>query len=173
MNKKAFSALFMLGATIFNFIVTAAIVAGLFFFFSFIQFRVFHYENPNLFLGLTMFSFLAGIILGLLIYTKTLPWVIMRFDLADKLDEHLLGKYLPNGKRNPYYKAKNVKKATTTNLPKSALPKDDMDEWEREVENSNPYLSSFEVKSFGRDDLEKRAAEETQLKDDGTAGNKD
>ncbi len=167
MNKKTFSAIFMVGATIFNFVVTAAIIAVLFLLFAFLQFRVFHVQNPTLFMALVMLSFLSGIVLGLVIYTKTLPWVILRFNLSDKLDERLLGRYLPNGKKNPYYKAGKARKTTTTNLPKSVLPKeDDVDEWEREVENSNPYLTSFEVKSFSREDLERRAEEEKQLKEE-------
>ncbi len=93
-NKKRYSSIFMLCASVFEILESLAIMFVMFFIAAFFIFRVFKATGPTgqvLFQVLMILIFISGLILGFLVYKKTVTWVIKKYKLEDKLlDEVLL-----------------------------------------------------------------------------------
>lgn len=93
-NKKRYSSIFMLCASVFEILESLAIMFVMFFIAAFFIFKVFKATGPTgqvLFQVLMILIFISGLILGFLVYKKTITWVIKKYKLEDKLlDEVLL-----------------------------------------------------------------------------------
>ena len=125
MNKKTYTVLFTIVSTIANIILTFLIIALLLLGVSAFYFKVLGKTTPGTGLAiLWMISFVAGLILGMFLFSKLGSWVIDRFNLATKLDPKILGKYLPSGKKNLEY-IKEMQKKPKTNIPRSTLAVED------------------------------------------------
>lgn len=123
MNKKAFTTVFTIVSTIANIIMTFLIIGLLLLGSGAFYFKVLKKDAPGTGLAIMwMVCFVAGLVAGMILFNKIGSWVIDHFNLAEKLDPKIVGKYLPNGKKNPVYKEPEK---TVTNIPKSNLAVDE------------------------------------------------
>ncbi len=123
MNKKAFTALFMLVATIANMLMTVFVIVFLAAI-CILTLKVLKIQNENAALILVSLCFLGGLVLDMILYSKLTSFIIDKFHLETKLDKSVLGKkYASKIKDTEPPKPKTV-------LPASVLPKDEEDEWE-------------------------------------------
>lgn len=137
MKKQTYTALFTIISTILNIFMTLAIIFVLISLSSLFLSRILGVTSGQVYVITWMLCFLLGLIAGMFAFARISNWVIDHFKLASKLDPRLLGKYLPNGKKNPSYTQEEEKKPKT-NLPASALPHDDDDVWAKNIEDA-PY----------------------------------
>ena len=95
-KKKKYSSMFMFFASVFEIIETLIVMIVLFVLVAFLLFRVFGATGD---VGQTVFSimtivvFFGGLILGFMIYKRTMGWVIEKFKLEDKLSKEILDHY--------------------------------------------------------------------------------
>ena len=88
--------MFMFFASVFEIIETLIVMIVLFVLVAFLMFRVFGATGD---VGQTVFSimtivvFFGGLILGFMIYKRTMGWVIEKFKLEDKLSKEILDHY--------------------------------------------------------------------------------
>ena len=156
MTKRTYTAIFTIISTIVNIFMTMLIILALISLSSLVLSRVLHIQNGQAYIITWMLCFLVGLIAGMFIFARLSNWVIAHFKMESKLDARFLGRYLPTGKKNQFY-AQEEKKPKT-NLPASALPRDEEDEWEKEAQNA-PYSQAAQgtppEESLSRSDLEK------------------
>ncbi|HBB43309.1 MAG TPA: hypothetical protein DEO40_08410 [Treponema sp.] len=125
MNKKTYTALFTIISTIVNIVMTLAIILALIILSSIVYFKLLGKQEPNsVILVVWMVCFFAGLVIGMILFTKICTWVIDRFNLASKLDSRALGHYLPAGKKAEAA-MKNEPEKPKTNMPASSLPQED------------------------------------------------
>lgn len=147
MTKKTYTAIFTVVATILNIILTALIMGVLLFISTFFYFKVLGKTQPGISLALIwMFCFLAGFILGIFSFSKLCGLVIEKWNLASKLDPKVLGRFLPNGTKNPHYQEPTKIK---TNIPKSDLDVES-DQWANDIATG---VSASEDLSGANEDL--------------------
>lgn len=94
MNKN--SRLFMVGMSIFEIIVTLAIIIVLFLLLAVIVFRLFKATGPAaqiVFEVLSIIIFIGGMVLGFFIYKAFAKWVIKKFNLYEKINKDVLEHY--------------------------------------------------------------------------------
>lgn len=87
-NKKRFSNIFMIGATLFNIVETFVIIIALLVLGIFILTKTCNPETAafsNILGVLVIVLSFGGLVLGFLVYKKVTGWVIKRFNLEDKL----------------------------------------------------------------------------------------
>jgi hypothetical protein len=82
MTKGTKLGLFVLGATIFNLLVTALLFIALIFLYSITLGRML---PPESILWAIVVSFLASMVGGILVYKKTLSWARVKYGLDEKL----------------------------------------------------------------------------------------
>ncbi|MBO7639590.1 MAG: hypothetical protein J6S91_11500 [Treponema sp.] len=114
MSKHSFTILFLIISTIFNVILTFGLIILLIVLSSFILFKLMGF-NPNSALSVVaiLVSFLAGLIGGMVIFTKLCAKVIDKFNLSSKLESQVLGRYLPRGTKAP---------TSTPDEPQTVMP---------------------------------------------------
>lgn len=97
-NKQKTSHLFMFFGTIVEILSSIAIMFVLFILTTLLLFRVFNAgENAvgqTIFMILTLVIFLVGIVGGFFIYKSIAKWVIIKFNLQDKLLKDVLQHYI-------------------------------------------------------------------------------
>jgi uncharacterized membrane protein len=96
-NKKRTSGIFMFAATIFEIVETIILMLVLFLLTAFILLKCFDPENPAVQIAFqvsTVIIFIGGMILGFLIYKKTVTWAIKKFNLQDKLMDDVVRHYI-------------------------------------------------------------------------------
>ncbi len=96
-NKKRFSSIFMLVATAFEIVETIVLMLILFILMAFILLKLFNPDNPAVQIAFqisTVVIFIGGLVLGFLIYKKTIHWVIKKFNLEEKLLEDVTSHYI-------------------------------------------------------------------------------
>ena len=84
-------------------------------------------QNPTIILGSMLLALIAGFIISMLVYAKLTSWVILKFNLADKLDPKIMGKRLPNGASINNKPVNDNKDKIKTNMPDSV--KEEEDDW--------------------------------------------
>lgn len=103
-NKKRFSSLFMLGATVFEIIETFLIILFLLLVAIVIASRILDMNSTvfsNVLAIIVIVFSLGGLIIGFLIYKKVMRWAINKFNLKDKLLEEVTSHYIkPEKKEN-------------------------------------------------------------------------
>ena len=95
--KKRTSSIFMLAATAFEIVETLIIMLALFLLDAFILLKVCNPESATvqiIFQITTIIIFLGGIVLGFLLYKKIIRWVIIKFNLKDKLMDEVTSHYI-------------------------------------------------------------------------------
>lgn len=123
MNKKHFSLLFLLVATVLNIVMTIVIIVALIVLAMLLIRVILHIDNPMVAMIAWMVCFIGGIILDMFVYSKLMNYAITRFKLEDKLDPRMLGK------RGAAAAAKEKASKPKTVLPKSVLGDNDEDTW--------------------------------------------
>jgi len=114
MSKHSFTILFIIISSIFNIILTFALILGLIVLSSFILFKCLGFSpEGKLSIVAILISFLAGLIGGMTIFTKLCAWAIDKFNLYNKLESQVLGRYLPRGKKAP---------TSTPDTPQTVMP---------------------------------------------------
>ena len=97
-NKQKNSHRFMFFGTIVEILASIAIIFVLFILTALLLFRVFHAGESavgqTIFMVLTLVIFLAGIVGGFFIYKAIARWVIIKFNLQDKLLKDVLQHYI-------------------------------------------------------------------------------
>lgn len=81
MNKKTFTVLFMLGATLLNIVLLGGI-----FLIGVLLTMFLGRKNPNVASIGIIVSFVAAIALSMFLYSKILQWAMVKFDLENKMD---------------------------------------------------------------------------------------
>lgn len=81
MNKKTFTVLFMLGATLLNIVLLGGI-----FLIGVLLTMFLGRNNPNVASIGIIVSFVAAIALSMFLYSKILQWAMVKFDLENKMD---------------------------------------------------------------------------------------
>lgn len=155
MDRKTYTIVFTLVSTLANIIITLAIMVGLMLGVGYIYFKGLGKTEPGTGLAIAwILCFLGGLILGMFLFGKICGKVIDHFNLAPKLDPKILGKYLPNGKKNPEYEAMQKSKPKT-NIPKSSLAVED-DQWASDIQNgisaSEDLLGAQEILTMPTND---------------------
>ncbi|MBP5358853.1 MAG: hypothetical protein J6Y69_06685 [Treponema sp.] len=114
MSKHSFTILFIFISSVFNIILTFGLIILLIVLSSFILFKCLGFSpEGKLSLVAILVSFLAGLIGGMTIFTKLCAWAIDKFNLQDKLESQVLGRYLPRGKKAP---------TSTPDTPQTVMP---------------------------------------------------
>lgn len=94
LNKN--SRLFMVGMSIFEIIVTLAIIIVLFLALAFVMFRLFKATGPAaqiVFEVLSIIIFIGGMVLGFFVYKAFAKWVIKKYNLYEKINKDVLEHY--------------------------------------------------------------------------------
>lgn len=94
LNKN--SRLFMVGMSIFEIIVTLAIIIVLFLALAFVMFRLFKATGPVaqiVFEVLSIIIFIGGMVLGFFVYKAFAKWVIKKYNLYEKINKDVLEHY--------------------------------------------------------------------------------
>lgn len=124
MTKRTFTIIFTIVSTLLNFIFTALVIVALAALATVVENRLLNISDGQVYIITWMFCFIAGMVLSIFLFSKISTAVIEKFNLASKLDEKIIGKTLPNGKRNQAaYDAEAAKPKTI--LPDSVLEKDE------------------------------------------------
>lgn len=126
MNKKSFTILFILIATVLNIVMTIVIIVALILLSMLVIRVLLKVQDPGIAMIAWMFCFLGGIILDMFVYSKVVNHIIIRFKLEDKLDPRLMGK------RGAAMVAKEKENKPKTVLPKSVLGDEEPDTWGQE-----------------------------------------
>ena len=122
MSKHSFTILFIFISSVFNIILTFGLIILLIVLSSFILFKCLGFSpEGKLSIVVILVSFLAGLIGGMTIFTKLCAWVIDKFNLQNKLESQVLGRYLPHGKKT----ATSTPKEPTTVMPESVKIEED------------------------------------------------
>lgn len=121
MNKKNFTLLFLFVSTIINVIFTILVIGILLVGSSLLLRYVFHTEDPNVIMADWMVCFIGGMILSLYIYSKISDKVVVKYKLADKIDDRLTGRRFSHFSEN----ANKEQEKPKTVMPKSVLPDED------------------------------------------------
>ena len=123
MNKKTNSALFLVGATIFNIVLTIIIIAALILGTTFILNKATNLqENPLILMADWTVCLVGGMVLSLFLYSKCINWFIKTFNMEDKLDEKILGKRQNKRTTSTGTKEEKIK----TVIPQSAIPDEEI-----------------------------------------------
>ncbi|MBQ9538232.1 MAG: hypothetical protein IJU95_03090 [Treponema sp.] len=125
MTRKNFSLLFLLAATVVNIVMSLVVIVSLIVIAMLVIKYIIGLDGQNAIAAISItctVCFIAGIVLDMFLYAKLMNFVIVRFNLEDKLDPRMLGK---RGKEL-YAKEKASKPKTV--LPKSAMG-DEEDNW--------------------------------------------
>jgi len=126
MNKKTNTVLFTIISTLANIIMTLLLISV----FCLIAFVVLYYgiksRNPQVYQFVFILCFIAGLVLGMFLFIKLGGMVVTKFHLESKLE--------PFGGRKTTQRDEKQSVARKTNLPKSALPKEDT--WGQEANSS-------------------------------------
>lgn len=100
-NKKRFSSTFTFFATVYEIVITFAVVIALFILLSLLVFKVFA-GNENItriaYEISTVVAFIGGMILGFFVFKKTIQLVIKKFNLEAKLTDEVLMHYKKKSK---------------------------------------------------------------------------
>lgn len=124
MNKKGFTALFTVISTILNIIMMFVIIMSLVILSTALIYRLLKVQNSTVISIAWIVSFFGGMALSMWLFVKITGWVIKKFNLEDKLDPRVLGKYSPvTGKKYNTVKEEPVKRKT--NMPSSVQRKQD------------------------------------------------
>ncbi len=121
MTKRQYTFWFTFVSSIANIIISGLIMAALILLSTLLMNKVFHIQNGSAYMAVWMVCFIAGIILGMLIFSKLCALVIDRW-FFDKLDDSILGKYLPSHRKD---RGERQAEKTKTNMPSSVLPPED------------------------------------------------
>lgn len=148
MTKGKFTFLFMFVATVANLILTALVIAILFAI-SLTILAVAHITDPGVATIILAVCFIAGMIIDMKLYAKLSIYVIEKFQLESKIDR----RFLVIGKR---YKDRNAaaqpkEKKRKTNMPKSALPQNNEDEWTNQAYGSGATFYPNNIESNNED----------------------
>lgn len=86
----------MVGMSIFEIIVTLAIIIVLFLALAFVMFRLFKATGPAaqiVFEVLSIIIFIGGMVLGFFVYKAFAKWVIKKYNLYEKINKDVLEHY--------------------------------------------------------------------------------
>ncbi len=125
MTKKAFTILFVLAATVVNIVMTLLVIVLLAVVSTLLLRVILRIDNPTVLLFAWMLSFLGGLILDMVLYSRLCDWVIAKFKLATKLDPRLLRRGSPA--RISAQQAEKKERPKTV-MPKSVLPDEEREE---------------------------------------------
>lgn len=96
-NKKHTSTIFTIFATVFLIVVTFLVIAALFLLVSLFFIKVLNLNSEvvgNVFSIAIIVVFIAGMVIGFIIYKKSLRAIIKKFNLKDKLLDEIMMHYL-------------------------------------------------------------------------------
>lgn len=124
MNKKGFTALFTVISTILNIIMMFIIIMLLIILSTALIVRIFNIQNATAISIAWIVSFFGGMALSMWLFVKITGWVIQKFNLEDKLDPRVMGKYVPGTGKKFKAPAEEPKKRKT-NMPSSVQRKQD------------------------------------------------
>lgn len=141
MTKKGNTILFTLISTVANIIMTLLIIMVLCLLSFVIMNFGFKIHNGQAYQIVWMACFLGGLVLGMFLFAKICGYVIEKFNLDKKMDAHVVGKYLPGGKKARYESSDEEPKHKTV-MPASVLPKED--KWNEEHEE-NSYAENMQT----------------------------
>ena len=144
MNKKTFTVLVMLIATVLNIALTLVLITALITACVILLHLVIRTESPSAYMGAYMICFIGGVVVDMILYSKIFIWCIRKFNLGPKLDPKLMGKYYDTLKQQAKASGKPIDEGKPeklkTVMPKSVLPEED--EWEGSEEaDSFPKLT--------------------------------
>ncbi len=100
-EKKRLSTIFMFIATVFEILETLLIMLVLFILDAFILLKIFNPESPTIqiiFQISTIVIFIGSLVLGFLLYKKLIRWVIVKFNLKEKLMDDVIIHYIKPSK---------------------------------------------------------------------------
>jgi len=112
-NKKNFSTMFMVIATLVEIIITFLLVIGLLILGIFILSRVCNVESEafsNILGVMVIIISLAGLVLGFIIYKLLMRFIIKKFKLEEKLNDEILFHYVKNYKEQKAEREKELKR---------------------------------------------------------------
>ena len=125
MTKKQFSFLFTVISTLVNIVISLAIIVALIVLTSLVLSKAVGVKNGNVYMVVWMLCFVAGIILGMIIFSKLCTFAIDRW-FYDKLDKKIIGRYTPkNSSGRTERSQRNESDKPKTNMPDSVKPKQD------------------------------------------------
>lgn len=124
MNKKGFTALFTVISTILNIIMMFVIIMTLVILSTALIYRLLKVHNSTVISIAWIVSFFGGMGLSMWLFVKITGWVIKKFNLEDKLDPRVLGKYSQTTGK-PYSVQKEAPAKKKTNMPSSVQRKQD------------------------------------------------
>lgn len=100
-EKRRVSTVFMLVASLFEIIETLLIIVGLFLISSVFFLKILDSQKPAVQLAYEIsivVVFVAGIVIGFLVYKKVIGWVIQKFGWKDKLSDDVIMHYVKKSK---------------------------------------------------------------------------
>ncbi|MCR5187506.1 MAG: hypothetical protein K6C97_01125 [Treponema sp.] len=112
-NKKNFSTMFMVIATLAEIVITFILVIGLLILGIFILSRVCDVESEAFSnaLGIMIIVIsLAGLVLGFIVYKLLMRFIIKKFKLEEKLNDEILFHYVKNYKEQKAEREKELKR---------------------------------------------------------------
>ena len=101
-EKRRISTLFMLGASFFEIVETILIILGLFLLSSLVFLKILDSTNPTVQLIYEIsivVVFIAGMVLGFIVYKKIIRWVIVKFGWEERLSDDVLKHYIKKSKQ--------------------------------------------------------------------------
>lgn len=155
MSKKSNTIIFTLVSTVLNILMTLLIIIALCLLSFVVMNYIFKIHNGQAYQIVWMICFLGGMVLGMFLFVKICGWVIDKFHLADKMDAHIVGKYLPGGKKVQTSNDEEEEPKQKTVMPSSVLKKED--KWV-ETHEASSYAENMQV--FDASNIESAHPEE-------------
>ncbi|MBQ5492070.1 MAG: hypothetical protein IIT68_08470 [Treponema sp.] len=121
MTKRQNTFIFTFIASILNIIMALVIAGALIFGFTFLLAKVLHVQNGTVYVAVWMVCLIAAIALDMSLFGKVCGAVIDKW-FYDKLDETLLGKYLPSKRKE---RGEPQAESFKSVMPDSVKPKED------------------------------------------------
>ena len=101
-EKKRFSTIFMLLASLFEIAESILVILVLFLLSSIFFLKILDQSNPTVQFAIeisTLFVFVGGIVIGFIIYKKTVSWFIRKMKWESKLSDEVLYHYQKKNKK--------------------------------------------------------------------------
>lgn len=121
MTKQQNTYIFTFISSIVNILMALAIAGALILGFTFLMAKVFHVQNGTAYVAVWMVCLITAIALDMFLFGKLCGAVIDKW-FYDKLDERMLGKYLPSKRKE---RGEPQAESFKSNMPDSVKPKED------------------------------------------------